>query len=299
LTPAVGWGGIEVEGFTPAPGQELQADMRTASADYFQTMEIPLIQGRFFTTHDTPDSQRVVVVDRNFAQRFWPHGDAVGKHVWFDPKKPFTIAGVVGTVKEYGLDTEGKIVTYFPSTQNTDNIMYLVARTASDPAAMAAAVVHEIHAVDPGVAVYDVRTMDGRVYDSLARQRFATTMLAAFAAFALILAAVGVYGVMSFQVTQSAHDIGVRIALGAGSGNILSLVVRQGMTLAGAGVAAGLAGAALLTRAMAGMLFGVSTHDVATFAAVTGFLLMTALFASYIPAARATRLDPLVVLREE
>jgi len=299
LTPAVGWGGINVEGFTPAPGQELQADFRTASADYFQTMQIPLIQGRFFTTHDTRDSQAVAIIDQNFAQRFWPHGDAIGKHIWFDPKKPFTVAGVVGTVKEYGLDAEGKIVTYFPVTQNADNITYLVARTTSDPAAMAAAVVREIHAVDPGVAVFDVRTMDGRVYDSLARQRFATTMLAAFAAFALILAAVGVYGVMSFQVTQSAHDIGVRIALGAGSGNILNLVVRQGMTLAAAGVAAGLAGAALLTRAMAGMLFGVGTHDVATFAAVTGFLLATALFASYIPARRATRLDPLVVLREE
>jgi hypothetical protein len=123
-----------------------------------------------------------VIVDQKFARRFWPHGDAVGKHVWFDPKKPFTIAGVVGTVKEYGLDTEGKIVTYFPATQNAGNNMYLVARTTSDPAAMAAAVVREIHAVDPGVAVYDVRTMDGRVYDSLARQRFATTMLSAFAA---------------------------------------------------------------------------------------------------------------------
>jgi predicted permease len=299
LTPAVGWGGIKVEGFTPAPGQELQVDMRTASADYFQTMEIPLVAGRFFSAHDTPDSQAAVIVDDKFAQRFWPQGDAVGKHVWFDPKKPFTIVGVVGTVKEYGLDTDGKIVTYFAATQNVDNVMYLVARTTSDPAAMAAAVVREIHAVDPGVAVYDVRTMDGRLHDSLARQRFATTMLTAFAAFALVLAAVGVYGVMSFQVTQSAHDIGVRIALGASGGNILKLVVRQGMTLAGAGIALGLAGAALLTRAMGTLLFGVGAHDAITFAAVSAFLLATALLASYIPARRATRLDPLAVLREE
>ena len=299
LTPAVGWGGINVEGFTPAPGQELQVDMRSASADYFQTMGIPLVQGRFFTTHDTPESQAVVIIDEKFAQRFWPHGDAVGKHVWFDPKKPYTIAGVVGTVKEYGLDTDGKIVTYFPTTQNGGNVMYLVARTTSDPAAMAAAVVREVHAVDPTVAVYDVRTMEGRVYDSLARQRFATTMLTAFAVFALILAAVGVYGVMSFQVTQSSHDIGVRIALGARSGNILHLVVRQGMMLAAAGIGVGLAGAALLTRAMATLLFGVGAHDVATFAAVTIFLVGTALLASYLPARRATRVDPLVVLREE
>ena len=299
LTPAVGWGGINVEGFTPAPGEELQVDFRSATADYFRTMEIPLIAGRFFTTHDTPDQQAVVLIDQKFAARFWPHGDAVGKHLWFDPKKPITIVGVVGTVKEYGLDSDGKIATYFPQTQQTSNTMYLVARTASDPGQMAAAVVREIHAVDPSVAVFDVRTMDGRVYDSLARQRFAMTMLTAFAAFALILAAVGVYGVMSFQVTESAHDIGVRIALGAQSGNILHLVVRQGMMLAGAGVLAGLAGAALLTRAMATMLFGVGAHDLITFGAVTAFLLATAMAASSIPAWRAMRLDPLAVLRDE
>ena len=299
LTPAVGWGGINVEGFTPAPGQELQVDIRSASPGYFETMEIPLVQGRFFTTHDTPDTQALMIIDQKFAQRFWPHGDAIGKHLWFDPKKPYTIAGVVGSVKEYGLDTDGKIVTYFPSTQNAANGMYLVARTASDPAAMSSAMVREIHAVDLGIAVYDVHTMEARLYDSLARQRFATTMLSAFAVFALILAAVGVYGVMQFQVTQSSHDIGVRIALGAGRGSILNLVVRQGMVLAGAGIVLGLAGATVLTRAMATLLFGVSAHDVLTFAAVTGFLLVTALLASYIPAMRATRVDPLLVLRDE
>jgi predicted permease len=301
LTPAVGWGGINVEGFTPAPGQELQVDLRAVSADYFQAMEIPLIQGRFFTTHDTPDSQTVVIIDQKFAQRFFPKGDAVGKHVWFDPKKPFTIAGVVGNVKEYGLDTEAKIVTYFQASQGTmgGRNMYVVARTTSDAATMAQGVVREIHAVDPTVAVFDVRTMDDRLYDSLARQRFATTMLTAFAVFALILAAVGVYGVMSFQVTQSSHDIGVRIALGASGGNIVGLVVRQGMMLAGAGVLVGLAGAAALTGAMSTLLFGVGAHDALTFAGVAAFLLLTAVTASYLPARRATRVDPLLVLRDE
>jgi predicted permease len=299
LTSTVGWGHIDVEGFTPAPGQELQTDFRLADADYFPAMNIPLVAGRFFTPHDTPDSQSVVIIDARFAQRFWPHGDAIGKHVWFDPKKPITIVGVVGAVKEYGLDTDGKIVNYFPTYQQGGNVMYLVARTTSDPAAMAASMVREIHAVEQSVAVYDVRTMEDRLHDSLARQRFATVMLTAFAAFALILAAVGVYGVMSFQVTQSSHDIGVRIALGAGSRNILSLVVRQGMTLAGAGVGAGLVGAALLTRAMSALLFGVGEHDFATFSAVTAFLLATAFLASYLPARRATRLDPLRVLRDE
>jgi predicted permease len=299
FTSAVGWGGVNVEGYTPPPGQELQVDIRLASADYYRTMGIPLIKGRFFTDHDTPDVQKVVAIDQKFAERFWPRDNPIGKQLWFDPKEHYTIVGVVGTVKQYGLDTDGKIVMYLPTPQNGGSTMYLVARTASDPAAMAAAVVREIHAVDSGVAVYDIRTMDSRLYDSLARQRFATTMLAAFAAFALVLAAVGVYGVMSFLVTQSAHDIGVRIALGAGGGTILKLVFRQGITLAAAGIAIGLAGAALLTRAMATLLFDVGAHDAATFSAVTAFLFTTALVASYIPARRATRVDPLVVLREE
>ncbi|HEX3742700.1 MAG TPA: ABC transporter permease [Bryobacteraceae bacterium] len=299
LTPTVGWGGISVEGFTPAPGQEFQSDMRTASPDYFRTMEIPLMAGRFFGDHDTPDSRPVAIVDQTFARRFWPHGDAVGKHIWFDPKDPYTIVGVVGTVKEYGLDTEGKAVTYFSSTRNSSSVAYLVVRTTADPAALTASVVREIHAIDPTVAVYDVQTMDGRVYESLARPRFATAMLSVFALFALALAAVGVYGVMSFQVTQSAHDIGVRLALGAGRGDIVGMVVRQGMLLVGAGAVVGLACAALLTSAMATLLFGVSAHDLTTFGAVTAFLLLTALVASYIPALRATRLDPLAVLRDE
>ena len=299
LTPAVGWGGINVEGYTPQPGQELQVDFRQASADYFQTMEIPLVKGRFFDSRDTPGSPPVVAIDDQFARRFWPKGDAIGKHLWFDPKKPLTIVAVVGTVKEYGLDTAGKIATYFPTGQIPRSTLYLVVRTASDPAALTAAVVREIHAVDPGVVVYDIRTMDARLYDSLARQRFATTMLSAFAIFALILAAVGVYGVMSFQVTQSTHDIGIRIALGACTGNITNLVIRQGMTLAGAGIVVGLIAAALLTRAMASLLFGIGAHDAATFAAAPIFLAFTAFLASYFPARRATRVDALIALRDE
>jgi predicted permease len=295
----VGWGGISVEGFHPAPGQELQSDFRIASTDYFRTLQIPLLKGRFFTDHDNIDGQRVAIIDEKFAQRFWPHDSPIGKHVWFDPKKPITIVGVVGVVKHYGLDTDGKIAAYYPFQQVTSNEMYFVVRTSTDPASLASAVQREIHAVDANVPVFDIRTMQDRLYDSLARQRFASTMLAAFAMFALLLAAVGVYGVISYLVAQSTHDIGLRMALGAQAENILSLVVRQGMELAAIGIAAGLIGAAILTRLMASLLFGVSTHDGVTFVAVAAVLAVVTLAATVIPALRATRVDPMVALRVE
>ena len=300
LTGAVGWGGINVEGYTPPPGQELQVDLRTASTDYFRTMEIPLIKGRFFSEHDTAEMPTVVIIDEKFAQRFWPNSDPIGKHMWFrDPKKPITIVGVVGIVKQYGLETGGKIATYFPQQQDPGRGMFLVARASSDEAPLSAAITGEIHAVDPTVVVYGIRSMQDRLYDSLARQRFASTMLSAFAAFALLLAAVGLYGVMSYLVTQSTRDIGVRVALGAGPGDIIGMVVRQGMELLAVGILAGLAGAAALTRVMASLLFGVSATDLATFAAVPALLAVVAFAATAIPALRATRVDPIVALREE
>jgi predicted permease len=299
LTGEVGWGGINVEGYTPPPGQELQTDERFASADYFQTMEIPLRRGRFFTEDDTEDKPQVAIIDEKFAQRFWPEGDPIGKHVWFNPKKPITIVGVVGVVKQYGLETDGKIAAYFPHEQSPDPRMFLAVRTSSETAGLASAVVSEIHAVDPDVVVYGIRTMEERLYDSLARQRFSSTMLGAFAVFALLLAAIGLYGVMSHLVTQGTHDIGVLVALGARPGNIVGLVVRQGMLLTGFGIVVGLACAIALTRVMASLLFGVSATDLATFAAVPALLAAVAFAATAIPAWRATRVDPMVALREE
>jgi predicted permease len=299
LTGAVGWGGINVEGYTPPPGQELQVDLRAASSDYFRAMKIPLLEGRYFDNHDSSDGQQVAIIDEQFAQRFWPRENPIGKHLWFDPKKPLTIVGVVGMVKQYCLDSGSKIVTYFPSQQNPDGWMYLVARTSANPADLANAIVREIHAVDAGVPVYDIRTMEERLYDSLARQRFATDMLGAFAVFALLLAAVGVYGVISYLVTQSTHDIGVRVALGAQPGHILGLVVRQGLVLAVVGIGAGLVGAAALTRVMASLLFGVSATDAVTFGSVAAILAAVVCAATVIPARRATGVDPMVALREE
>jgi predicted permease len=299
LTGEVGWGGINVEGYTPPPGQELQADIRVASADYFRTMEIPLRKGRFFTDDDNADKPQTVIIDEKFAQRFWPDSDPIGKHLWFDPKKPMTIVGVVGVVKQYGLETDGKIATYFPQQQQPDPRMFLAVRTSSEAAGLSTAVVSQIHTVDPDVVVYGIRTMQERLHDSLARQRFSSTMLGVFAAFALLLAAVGLYGVMSHLVTQSTHDIGVLVALGARPGNIIRLVVRQGMQLAGVGIAVGVVGAAALTHVMTSLLFGVSTTDVFTFGTVPALLAAVAFAATVIPAWRATRVDPMVALREE
>jgi predicted permease len=299
LTSSVGWGGINIEGFTPQPGQEVQTDFRTATPDYFRAMQIPLLKGRFFDDHDITGSQSVGIVDQKFADRFWPNDNPIGKHIWFDPKQPVTVVGVVGIVKQYGLDTDGKIVTYMPQWQQPSGSTYLVARTSSAPDSLANAITREIHAVAPTAPVYNVRTMDDRLRDSLARQRFSTIMLGAFALFALILATVGVYGVISYLVSQGTHDIGIRIALGAPRTGILRLIVRQGMELAGMGIATGLIGAVLLTRLMSSLLFGVSATDALTFTAVAVVLAMVALLASFIPARRATRLDPLAALRDE
>lgn len=295
FTNSVGWGQINVEGFTPQPGQELQVDLRAALGDYFSAMDVPLIQGRFFNDHDyEPNAQQVVLIDQKFAQRFFPHEGAIGKHLWFDPKKPYIVTGVVGTVKQYGLDIDGRMAAYFPGAGS-----YVVARTSSDQSAAAPAIVRAIHSADPSIPVYEIRTMEDRMSDSLAHQRFSTIMLGAFSFFALILASVGVYGVMSYLVTQSRHDIGLRIALGAPRTSILWLVVRQGMELAGAGIVIGVIGSFALSRVMASLLFGISAVDIATFSSVPVILAVIALVATYIPAWRATQVDPMLVLREE
>ena len=299
FTSSVGWGTIHVEGWTPEPGQELQVDQRNATTKYFTTMRIPLVAGRFFDNIDLPQNANpVVIIDNKFAQRFWPQGNAIGKHVWFGPdptKNNFTIAGIVGTVKQYGLDVDGRIVVYFPSV----NANYQVARTSGDPATVAGAMARKIHELDPSITVFDIRTMTDRMSDSMARQRFSMTMLGAFAGFALLLAIVGVYGVISNLVAQGSHDIGVRMALGAERRGILIMVLRQGMELAIVGVAAGLLGAIALTRVMSSLLFGVSTTDVMTFSLVPIVLIATAALAVCIPALRATRVDPTVALRSD
>jgi putative ABC transport system permease protein len=275
-------------------------DKRSATPDYFRTMGIPLIAGRFFTAADTDKSQPVVLIDQKMADRFWPKGDAVGKRIRQRNDEPWlTIVGVVGVVKQYGLDIDTKMVTYFPYAAWLNGEMFVTARTTGDPAALANSIVEQVHSLDGDIPVFDVATMQDRVRDSVARQRFAMTMLGAFAGFAMILAAIGIYGVMSFLVTQGTSDIAIRMALGAQRGSILSLVMQQGMGLALIGIAAGVAGALSLTHLMNGLLFNVSATDPVTFVGVAALLMAVALAACYFPARRAMRVDPMVALRYE
>lgn len=303
LTSAAFWGTVFVEGYVPPANEpEIQADVRGISPDYFRVMKIPLIKGRVFTEGDTKDGQPVILVDEKTVQRFWPREDPIGKRIRPDdgPGAPYyTIVGVVGVVKQYGLDSSGRITLYFPFKQRGTGSLYVVARTASDPAAMSGAIVHAIHSVDPNIAVHDIATMEERVHQSLARQRFSMTLLGSFAGFALILAAIGVYGVLSYVVAQGTRDIGVRVMLGAQRGNILRMVLRHGLYLTGGGIVAGLAGALFMGRVMQSLLFGIRATDTVTFLLVAIFLIFVALMASYLPARRAIQVDPIVALRNE
>jgi ABC-type antimicrobial peptide transport system permease subunit len=205
-----------------------------------------------------------------------------------------TVIGVVGVVKEYGLDADTRMVLYRANHADTS---YLVARTTSDPASMADSIAAQVHAIDPEIPVYNIATMDQRLSESLARQRFSMAMLAAFAIFAMILACVGLFGVMAYLVEQGTGDIAIRMALGAQRTSVLRMILGQGMLLACAGVALGLAGAAVLTRLMAGLLYHVSAYDFVTYSTVALVLLAVALTASVFPALKAMRIEPMQALR--
>lgn len=292
---------MNIEGYVPPSNQpELQVDVREATPPYFSAMEIPLVRGRVFTLTDRDKTLPVAIIDQKMADRFWPQGDAIGHRLRQSNDSPWvTIVGVVGVVKEYGLDSDTRMVVYYPHAQRPRGTMYVVARTTTDPASTTDAIIRQVNSMDRDVPVYDIATMDQRVQDSMARQRFAMTMLGGFAGFAMILAAVGVYGVMSFLVTQGTADIAIRMALGARSAIILSLVLRRGMALALVGMAAGVIGALGLTRMMSSMLFGVKATDPLIFFSVLILLLLVALFACLFPARRAMRVDPMQALRTE
>ncbi|HET9281981.1 MAG TPA: ABC transporter permease [Candidatus Angelobacter sp.] len=302
MAAAGGWGTIDVQGYTPPANEpEIQADQRIASPAYFRTMGIPIKKGRFFTPADILSSQLVVVIDEKMADRFWPKQDPIGKKVRpSSPEIPWsTVVGVVGSVKQYGLDLESRIVVYYPYQQQFAANAYIVARTSKDPASLTEEITQAIRSVDPDVAIYDIDTMGNRLNRSLARQRFSVMMLGAFALVGLILSSIGVYGVLSNLVTEGTHDIGIRMMLGAQQNHILQLVLKHGMGLATIGIVAGLLGALALSHFMQGLLFEVKAVDISTLALVALFLALIALLASYIPARRAMRVDPLATIRNE
>jgi len=278
---------------------------RVVSPDYFRAMGIPLRRGRFFDARDSADSQPAVLVNRRLAEQYWPGEDAIGKRLKVgaldSPNAWLTVVGVVGDVRQTGLN-EQKLEFYVPYAQERRSFMAprdLVVRTKSDPATIAAAVRRAVWSVDKDQPVSNVRTLDQVFAAAISQERFQALMLGLFAALALLLACVGLYGVISYAVVQRTHEIGVRMALGAQPLDVLRLVIRQGMMLTVAGLVVGIIAGTFVTRVLSDLLFGVTPRDPLTFAGVPVLLLVVAFFACYIPARRATRIDPLAALRVE
>jgi len=293
--------GFLVEGRAPLPsGQTLPADFRVVSADYFRTMGIPLQKGRWFSDADRVDRPLVAVINESLARRYWTDGtDPIGQRVRFGRMGIREIVGIVGDTRHTGLDKQATPVLYTSYLQNPQMRMTLVARTAIEPAGMIGAIKKQVYAVDKDQPMYDIRTMDQVIADSQSSPRFTLWVLGIFATSALALAAAGIYGVISYGITQRTREIGIRIALGAGRGDVLRLVVGQGTTMSLTGIAVGLTCAFALTRAISSLLYGVSATDATVFIAAPLFLGAIALLATYIPARRAMKVDPMVSLRTE
>ena len=296
---------FEIDGRPPLqPGVTQSTNYYSVSADYFKAMGIPLRRGRVFTERDIKDSPRVAVINETMAKKIFPDEDPIGKRITFDNRQKgnpewFEIVGIVGDVKQYGLDQTTTMQTYEPYIQQTFPYMTLVVRTTGDPTNLNAAIRSEVLKLDKEQPTTNFKTLNEFFSISIAQQRFSVVLLGVFAVVALVLSAVGIYGVLSYAVTQRTHEIGIRVALGAGRRDVLRLVVGQGMLLTVIGVAGGLGAAFALTRLMASLLFGVTATDAVTFASVASLLLAVALLACYIPARRATKVDPLVALRYE
>jgi putative ABC transport system permease protein len=306
---------MEIEGRPfDISGLNLSVDFRVVMPEYFPVMGVRLVRGRYLTMADREDAAPAVVVNETLARTHWPGEDPVGRRVRLLDAPPaeattsfMTIVGVVADAKNRGLDRETRQEMYVPLRQNaaavgsmgTERPMTLLVRTSGEPASVASAARREVWEVDRGIAIGAVRTMEEVLEEAVVQPRFYMLLLVIFAVAALGLGAVGIYGLMSYSVTQRTHEIGVRVALGASPADVLRLVVRRGMALTFAGVAIGLAGALGLSWLMRSLLFGVSAADPATFAGVGLLLPAVALLACYIPARRAARVDPLVALRQE
>jgi predicted permease len=285
----------------PAPEQRPLGLLRSVTCAYFRTMGIPLVAGRWFTESDTSQAPPVIVVNQTLARRFWPEGNALGGRLVVDQNngRVAEIVGVVGDVKQEQLESRDWPTIYNPYAQVPVTTMTMVVRAARPPLSLASAVRREVHQLDPDQPVADMRSMEQVVDRAVAGARFNTALLAIFAEIAFLLAAVGIYGVISRDVSERTHEIGIRVALGAQAGDVRKLVLGQGARLAGYGIAAGMVAAFALTRLMASMLYGVKATDAYTFTAVPVLLGAVALAASYLPSRRALALDPVTALRHE
>ena len=303
LSGGIGWGNISIEGYQPSAGQEaIQSDARIAGVAYFETMKVPLIKGRFFDEHDTEDSLQVIVIDENMARNYWPNPNPIGGRIKFGRSESnpwMTVVGVVGNVKQYDLESESRVTMYLPAAQAGAGTMYLVARTSVAPLSLAATIGSAVHSMDPNIPIFDVKTMEQRLSESLARRRFAMLALGMFAGLALLLAVIGIYGVISYSVAQRTSELGIRLALGARQRDVLRLVLSGGFRLALIGIGLGLVLSFAVTRFLSSLLFGVRATDLFTFSALSILLVVVSLLACYLPARRATKVDPLVALRYE
>ncbi|HEY1341007.1 MAG TPA: FtsX-like permease family protein, partial [Bryobacteraceae bacterium] len=290
--------GLVLEGQPPPrPGEMPIFYQRIVDPNYFRAMRIPLRRGREFTAQDT-GSPRAAIINETMARRYWPGADAIGKR-FGNGRDWFTVIGVVGDVKHQALTKEADPEFFEPYAQTPQPSMVLTVRTASDPLRFAPALREAIRNVDRGQPVAHITTMEQRVVDAMGTQRFAALLLAVFGTVALLLAAVGIYGVISFSVARRTREIGVRMALGAAGGDVMRMVVRRAVLLAALGVAAGVAGGLALAKVIRSMLYGVSATDPWVFGAAAVLMLSVAALAAYVPARRASRVSPSEALRYE
>ncbi len=284
----------------PPTGLEPVTDVRVISHEYLKSMSVPLLKGRLLNEQDPADAKGRVVINDAMARKYWPGEDPIGKHIqihWDDIEDE--VIGVVGDVKHTGLDGEVRPMTYWPYARNPYGTMTIAVRTAREAGSVVNAIAGIVRQMDPELVVANTKTMEEVVADSVAQRRLTMLLLTIFAGAALLLAAVGIYGVIAYSVTQRTQEIGIRMALGAQRGDVLRMIVGQAMTLTAAGIVSGAIGAFLLTRVMTGLLFNVTPGDPLTFVAVALVLSLVSAFASYVPGRRATRVDPVIALRAE
>ena len=291
---------LNIEGRPLPPGEKLYASTRDVAPDYFRTMRIPIVSGRDFTRQDTADTMAVVLINETMAKRYFANEDPVGKRVSLVPGQSgpwLTIVGVVGDTRHTSLSIPPVAEAYGPHAQDPSGTMTIVIRTSSDPSSLATALRNELRAMDSSIPLLGLKTMEQTLKDSIAPVQASMTLLSLFAALALLLAVMGIFAFISYSVTQRTHEIGVRMALGAQRYHVLRLIVGQGLRLVFVGIGLGLVGAFFLTRLMVSLLYGVSPLDLMTFAGVSLLLVIAALLATIIPAAKATKLDPVIALR--